>query len=363
MPALLEIIIANSGPSKTIYFPYKPHDSISFLLQRILATAHTKGTRITRQDLFLNGRCLKDHTKTLTYYRIYGRTLTYRAVFASAQRAEQFSIYVANATGKIIPVTCYADTLVEEVKQLIEDKEGISSEDQALTYAGMYLEDSRALSYYRINDGSTFHLVLPIPRNVALPGILFVDILGTLVGDRKIKISRNASRGRVPTIGANIECECGCTAATRVICPKGIGAFEVAKTTLICPNCGASDNIIPVAVGLLKCKYRFHGIMLSNDGEQFTSDWKAVQDDDSYHLVEADILGNHWRRLVIETAGLDQVDTCTICLNPLVIYETKVCGHRFHMGCNWKWKDYCPNCMLNRCLIIDASSKGKRVKS
>ncbi|KAG0275678.1 hypothetical protein BGZ96_003695, partial [Linnemannia gamsii] len=332
MPALLEIIIANSGPSKAIYLPYKPHDPISFLLRHIQATFHNNGTRTTRQDLFLNGRRLKDHTKTLAYYRIYGRTLTYRAGSAPDQRPEQLSIYIANATGKIIPVTCYADTLVEEVKQLIEENEGISSEELALTYAGMHLEDSRALSYYHVNNGSTFHLVLPIPRNVALPGILFVDSLGTLVGDRKIKISRNASRGRIPTIGANIECECRCTPATRVICPKGIGAFEVAKTPFTCPNCGMSDDIIPVAVGFLKCKYRFHGIKLSNDGEQFTSDWKEVQGDDTYHLAEADILGNYWRRVVIETAGLDQVDTCTVCLNPLVMYETKICGHRFHMG-------------------------------
>ncbi|KAG0313190.1 hypothetical protein BGZ97_010426 [Linnemannia gamsii] len=330
---LLEIIIANSGPSNNIYVPYKIHDPISLLLQRIQATFHTSGSRILRQDLFLNGRRLKDHSKTLAHYRIYGRTLTYRTVSAPTQRPKKLSIYIADATGKVILLTCCADTLVEEVKQLIEGKKGISAEEQSLTYAGMHLEDSRALSYYRVYDGSTFHLALPLPSNVTMPGILFVDNLGTLVGDRKIKFSRNASRGRVPTIGANVECECRCTPATRVICPKGIGTLEVAKTILICPNCGTPDNIIPVAIGFLKCKYRFHGIMLSDGGEQFTSDWKEVQGDDSYHLAEIDISGKYWRRLVIETAGLDQLDPCTVCLKPLVIYETKVCGHRFHMGC------------------------------
>ncbi|OAQ22313.1 hypothetical protein K457DRAFT_1887481 [Linnemannia elongata AG-77] len=360
-PTTLHIINANGGPEETIAVPYIPNESISALLKRIQTTFSSNGSMSNiREDLYLNGKRLKDKSKTLAYHRIFGRTLTYRVLSARSNGRIPFSIQVITPAGKIIPLICHSYTLVEDVKDMIREKEGIADTEQTITYAGMQLVDSHMLQFYRISAGSALHAVLPHLCTVTLPGILYLDNkIGTHMGVRKIRFSRNASRGRVPNIGTNVECECKCTPGPIIIVQKGLGTLELAKATLTCPNCGKSDKIVPVAFGFLKCKYRYHGIQAS-DGAQFTSDWEEVHADDRYHLVNADIKKAGWRRLVVESAGLHQYDPCTICLEPLRKYEAFVCGHQFHSVCARKWKGFCPNCHNNKHLAFDATTKVKR---
>ncbi|KAF9130348.1 hypothetical protein BGX30_013554 [Mortierella sp. GBA39] len=361
MSTTLNIINANSGPDEAITVPYIHNEPIYALLKRIQATFFSNGSMSnTRGDLYLNGKRLKDRTKTLAHYRIFGRTLTYHVLSAQPNGRCPFSIQVITPTGKITPLICHPHTFVEDVKDMIQEKERVADDQQTITYAGMQLEDSRMLQFYGISAGSTLHVALPRSCTVTLPGILYLDNkVGTHMGVRKIRFSQNASRGRVPNIGTNVECECKCTPGPIVIVQKGLGTFEITKATLTCPNCGKSDKIVPVAFGFLKCKYRYHGIQAS-DGAQFTSDWEEVHADDRYHLVNADIKRAGWRRLVVESAGLHQYGPCTICLEPLRQCETLVCGHQFHSVCAKKWKGFCPNCQNNRHLAFHATGKIKK---
>ena len=69
-------------------------------------------------------------------------------------------IFVKTLTGKHITLEVEPTDRVEDVKQKVQDKEGIPTEMQTLKFAGKILEDGNTLQDYSIQKDSTIHLVL-----------------------------------------------------------------------------------------------------------------------------------------------------------------------------------------------------------
>ena len=80
--------------------------------------------------------------------------------------------FIKTLTGKSIYIDSSAnDISITNIKELIEDKEGILSNEQRLIFNGKELEDGQSLSDYSISNDSTLEVVLSLIGGVYDPSL------------------------------------------------------------------------------------------------------------------------------------------------------------------------------------------------
>ncbi|KAI1360894.1 hypothetical protein F5Y08DRAFT_343231 [Xylaria arbuscula] len=95
----------------------------------------------------------------------------------------RYTITLKTLTGRSIPIDCSSGDTVFNVKEKVQDKEGIPPDQQRLVFVDQQMEDERTLAVYNVQEGDELYLVLRLrgggfygPMGVAAGGNIKQDI-------------------------------------------------------------------------------------------------------------------------------------------------------------------------------------------
>lgn len=141
--------------------------------------AAVEGATSRDLQLFYDGSYLEDTTKLRNIPRLAdGSTIDLivplEVAFAESSSSSahagggQLLVFVRSLAGKVVPIQLQPADTVGELKRRVEVQEGIPRANQCLVSGGCQLQDDRTVSDYGVQNQSTVHLLVRVPRPLNL---------------------------------------------------------------------------------------------------------------------------------------------------------------------------------------------------
>ena len=146
----------------TIAPSVEPPDTIQkikqMLVDKVPEQVGPEGSGLDRMYLVHAGKKLED-SRTLADHNIQQES----TLHLTLRMDGGIPIFAETLTGKTIMVGCESSsTTIEEVKQTIQEQEGIPPVQQRLIFGGKQMNDNKTAADYKIEGGSVLHLVLAL---------------------------------------------------------------------------------------------------------------------------------------------------------------------------------------------------------